>query len=149
MKEKFFMRDLLCDEKDCREGIDIYSEAILENRGEIKELKEDRKKGIQRYPRDNEGIIKATHYANFDHYLNNAIAHYSLGDPVDILDEGLIDASQELEQSGDEDTGYLNILWMVSLGVLLETDKENIKRLSEIIKKQNVHDFVVDYLLCA
>src|SRR5699024_4316860 len=113
-----------------------------------KDLKEDTKKGIQRYPRDNEGIIKATHYANFDHYLNNAIAHYSLGDPVDILDEGFIDAIQELEQSGDEDTGYLNILWMVSLGVLLETDKENIKKLSEIINKQQLNDFVVEYLLC-
>src|SRR5699024_12508186 len=80
--------------------------------------------------------------------FNNAIAHYSMGDKVDILDECFIDAIQELEQSGDEDTGYLNILWMVSLGVLLETDKEKIKKLSEIIKKQNVNDFVVDYLLC-
>src|SRR5699024_7585536 len=117
MKEKFFMRDILCDEKDCREGIDIYREAILDNREEIKELKENTKKWIQLYPRDNEWIIRSTHYANFDHYLNNAIAHYSLGDSVDILDEGFIDAIQELEQSGDEDTGYLNILWMVSLGV--------------------------------
>src|SRR5699024_4833815 len=49
----------------------------------------------------------------------------------------------------DEDSGYLKLLWMVSLGILLETDKENIKRLSEIIKKQNVNDFVIDYLLCA
>src|SRR5699024_6600994 len=146
MKEKFFMRDILCDEKDCREGIDIYSEAILDNWEEIKDLKEDTKKGIQRYPRDNEGIIKANHYANFDHYLNISIAHYSVGEPVNILNEGFIDAMQDLEQSREEDTGYLNILWMVSLGVLLETDKENIKRLSEIIKKQNVHDFVVDYL---
>src|SRR5699024_12348538 len=105
MKEKFFMRDILCDEKDCREGIDIYSEAILDNREEIKELKEDKKKGIQRYPRDNEGIIKATHYANFDHYLNNAIAHNSLGDPVDILDEGFIDALQDVDQPGDEESG--------------------------------------------
>ena len=54
------MRDILCDEKDCREGIDIYSEAILDNREEIKELKEDIKKEVQRHPRDNEGIIKAT-----------------------------------------------------------------------------------------
>src|SRR5699024_4293017 len=149
MKEKFFMRDILCDEKDCREGIDIYSEAILDNREEIKELKEDTKKGIQRHPRDNEGIIKASHYMNFDHYLKNTRAHYSLGDQVNVLEEGFIDAIQDLEKSEKEGIGYLKLLWMVSLGILLETDKENIKRLSEIIKKQNVHDFVVDYLLCA
>src|SRR5699024_2867862 len=128
------MRDILCDEKDCREGIDIYSEAILDNREEIKELKEDIKKEVQRHPRDNEGIIKAI---------------YSIDDQVNIWDEGFIDAIQDLEQSGDEDTGYLNLLWMVSLCILLETDKQYIKILSEIIKKQNVNDFVIDYLLCA
>src|SRR5699024_1249466 len=66
-----------------------------------------------------------------------------------LLADGFIDAIQELVRTGDEDTGYLNILWMVALGVLLETDKQHIKRLSEIIKNQNVHDFVVDYMLCA
>src|SRR5699024_10980668 len=72
MKEKFFMREIVCDEKECRERIDISSEAILDNGEEIKDLKEDTKKGIQRYPSDNEEIIKATPYANFNHYLNNA-----------------------------------------------------------------------------
>src|SRR5699024_12761279 len=114
------MRDILCDEKDCREGIDIYSEAILDNREEIKELKEDIKKEVQRHPRDNEGIIKATNCMNLDLYLKNLKAHYSLGDPVNILDEGFIDAIQDLEQSGDEDSGYLKLRWIVSLCSLLE-----------------------------
>src|SRR5699024_7998699 len=56
---------------------------------------------------------------------------------------------QDLEEYGDEDTGYLNLLWMVSLCILLETDKQYIKILSEIIKIQNGNDFVIDYLLCA
>src|SRR5699024_9119531 len=59
------------------------------------------------------------------------------------------DAVQDLEKSEKEGIDYLSLLWMVSLGILLETDKENIKRLSEIIKKQQLNDFVVDYLLCA
>src|SRR5699024_7727239 len=63
--------------------------------------------------------------------------------------EGFADAVQDLEKSEKEGIDYLSLLWMVSLGILLETDKENIKRLSEIIKKQQLNDFVVDYLLCA
>src|SRR5699024_10823368 len=148
-KRRIFMRDLLCDEEDCREGIEIYNEIILENREEIKEFKEDIKQGIQRKPRDNESIIKARYFMNFDYLLNNINAHYSLGDPVNVLNEVYTEAIQDLEKSEKEGIGYLNLLWMVSLGILLETDKENIKRLSEIIKKQNVHDFVIDYLLCA
>src|SRR5699024_4762382 len=149
MKEKFFMRDILCDEKDCREAIRIDNKVISENKELINELKQDIKKGIQRYPRDNEGIIKATHFMNFDRYLKSTRAHYSLGDPVNVLNEGYTEAIQDLEKSEKEGIGYLNLLWMVSLGILLETDKENIKRLSEIIKRQQLNDFVVDYLLCA
>src|SRR5699024_10797075 len=88
-------------------------------------------------------------YRNFRYHLHNIRAHYSIGDPVNVLDEVFIGAVQDLEKSEDEDSGYLKLLWMVSLGILLETDKENIKTLSEIIKKQNVNDFVIDYLLCA
>src|SRR5699024_9119014 len=121
------MRDLLCDEKDCREAIRIDNKVISENKELINELKQDIKKGIQRYPRDNEGIIKATHFMNFDRYLKSTRAHYSLGDPVNVLNEGYTEAIQDLEKS----------------------EKENIKRLSEIIKRQQVTDFVVDYLLCA
>src|SRR5699024_750136 len=146
---EYLMRDILCDEKDCKERIDIYNEIILENREEIKGLKQDIKKGIQRKPRDNEGIIKARYYRNFRYHLHNIRAHYSIGDPVNVLDEVFIDAVQDLEKSEDEDSGYLKLLWMVSLGILLETDIENIKRLSEIIKKLNVNDFIINYLLCA
>src|SRR5699024_209135 len=148
-KRRIFMRDLLCDEKDCREAIRIDNKVISENKELINELKQDIKKEIQRYLRDNTGIIKATHFMYFDRYLKSARAHYSLGDAVNVLEEGFIDAIQDLEKSEKEGIGYLKLLWMVSLGILLETDKENIKRLSEIIKKQQLNDFVIDYLLCA
>src|SRR5699024_6879360 len=97
--------------------------------------------------RDNESIIKARYFTNFRYQLQHNIrAHYSLGDQVNVLDEVFVDAVKDLEKSGDEDTGYLNLLCMVSLGILLETDKENIKRLSEINKKQYIYDFVIEYL---
>src|SRR5699024_2321775 len=148
-KRSIFMRDLLCDEEDCRESIKIYNEIITEKREEIKEIKEDEKNGIQRRNRDNESLIKARYFMNFKHQLHNMRAHYSLGDPVNVLNEGFADAVQDLEKSEKEGIDYLSLLWMVSLGILLETDKENIKRLSEIIKKQQLNDFVIDYLLCA
>src|SRR5699024_9196728 len=146
---EYLMRDLLCDEKDCREAIRIDNKVISENKELINELKQDIKKGIQRHPRDNEGIIKATHFMNIDRYLKSTRAHYSLGDPVNELNEGYTEAIQDLEKSEKEGIGYLKLLWMVSLGILLETDKENIKKLSEIIKKPPVYALVIDYLLCA
>ena len=76
IKENVFMRDILCDEKKCRDRIALYSEDILDNRENIESLKEDTKNGVQRYPRDNEGVIKARYFMNFNHYLNNVRAHY-------------------------------------------------------------------------
>src|SRR5699024_2134498 len=148
-KRRIFMRDLLCDEEDCRESIKIYNEIIPEKREEIKELKEDEKNGIQRRNRDNESLIKARYFMNFKHQLHNMRAHYSLGDTVNVLNEGFADAVQDLEKSEKEGIDYLSLLWMVSLGILLETDNENIKSLSGIITKQQLNNFVVDYLVCA
>src|SRR5699024_2146084 len=113
---EYLMRDILCDEKDCKERIDIYNEIILENREEIK-------KGIKRKHRNNVRMKKARYYRNFRYHLHNIIAHYCIGDPVNVMDEVFIDAVQDLEKSEDEDSGYLKLLWMVSLGILLETDK--------------------------
>src|SRR5699024_1966893 len=129
--------------------IEIYKKIISEKREEIKELKEDIKKGIQRKPRDNKSIIKARHYRRFEYYLDNARAHYSLGDSMNEFNEGDTEEDQELDKSEKERIDYLNLPWIVALGILLETDKENIKRLSEIIKKQQLNDYVIDYLLCA
>lgn len=38
---------------------------------------------------------------------------------------------------------------MISLGILLETDKKNIERLSKLVEKKNMSDSVIDFLLCA
>src|SRR5699024_3183378 len=132
---------------DCRESIKIYNEIIPEKREEIKELKEDEKNGIQRRNRDNESLIKARYFMNFKHQLHNMRAHYSLGDPVNVLNEGFADAVQDLEKSEKECIDYLSLLCMVSLGILLETDNENIKRQSKIINNQQLNDLVVYYLL--
>src|SRR5690625_7117569 len=54
-----------------------------------------------------------------------------------------------MKKTGDMETGYLDLLWMVALGVLLETDKRNMKILAKVMENQNMNDFVIDYLLCA
>src|SRR5699024_4704117 len=130
------MRDNLCVKNNCMELIDFYSEFVDENKEKISKLWEDIENDVQRFPADNKKIIEGTHETNIL-YLINTIERYFLR------------AIKDLENSREKEIGYLNLLWMVSLGILLETDKENIKRLSEIIKKQNVNDFVIDYLLCA
>ncbi|RRJ61890.1 DUF1910 domain-containing protein [Paenibacillus oralis] len=143
------MRDHLCIEEKCRKGIEYNKEFIEENREDIKNLEEDNKNGIQRYPNDNKSIIEETYQTNFLYEMKNIRAKYSIGENISTIEEDFHNAITDLENIGNKEVGYLNLLWMISLGILLETDKENIVRLSKLVEKENVKDFVIDYLLYA
>ncbi|MDQ0224438.1 PoNi-like cognate immunity protein [Metabacillus niabensis] len=143
------MRDRLCIEGKCRETIEYNIEFIQENREDIRSLKEDTKKGIQRNKKDNKSIIEASYLTNFIYEMENIRAKYSLGEDISSIEEDFHNAIYDLEHIGTREVGYINFLWMISLGILLETDKKNIERLKKLVGKENIKDFVIDYLLCA
>ncbi|MCU5363597.1 PoNi-like cognate immunity protein [Bacillus pacificus] len=143
------MRDYLCIEEKCREGIEYHKEFIEENREDIKSLEEDTKNGIQRYSKDNKSIIEGTYLANFRYEMEDIRAKYSLGEDVSVIEEDFHNAIHDLENTGSREIGYLSLIWMISLGILLETDKRNLERLKKIVEKENMNDAVIDFLLCA
>lgn len=143
------MRDYLCIEEKCREGIEYHKEFIEENREDIKSLEEDTKNGIQRYSKDNKSIIEGTYLANFRYEMEDIRAKYSLGEDVSVIEKEFHNAIYDLENTGSREIGYLSLIWMISLGILLETDKKNIERLKKIVDKKNMNDAVIDFLLCA
>lgn len=143
------MRDNLCIEEKCREGIEYNKEFIEENREDIKGLEEDIRNGIQKYPKDNKSIIEARHLTTFKYEMENIRAKYSLGEDISTIEEEFDNAIYDLENVINKKAGYLNLLWMISLGILLETDKKNIERLSKLAEKENIQDSVIDYLLYA
>jgi len=143
------MRDCLCMEEKCVRGIEYRKKFIKENREDIKSLEEDEKNGIQRYPNDNKSIIEETYISNFIHELNDIIAKYSLGEKINTMVEDFENAITDLENKGEREVGYINLLWMISLGILLETDKKNIVRLAKLVEIENIKDSVIDFLLCA
>ncbi|XKK30033.1 PoNi-like cognate immunity protein [Bacillus sp. AC79A.1] len=143
------MRDYLCIEEKCREGIEYHKEFIEENREDIKSSEEDTKNGIQRYSKDNKSIIEGTYLANFRYEMEDIRAKYSLGEDVSVIEEDFHNAIYDLENTGSREIGYLSLIWIISLGILLETDKKNIERLKKIVDTKNMNDAVIDFLLCA
>ncbi|MCU5269667.1 PoNi-like cognate immunity protein [Bacillus cereus] len=143
------MRDQLCIEEKCKKGIEFHKRFIEDNREEIRSLEEDTKNGIQRYSKDNKSIIEGTYLANFRYEMEDIRAKYSLGEGVSVIEEDFHNAIYDLENTGSREIGYLSLIWMISLGILLETDKKNIERLKKIVDKKNVNDAVIDFLLCA
>ncbi|WP_242262412.1 PoNi-like cognate immunity protein [Bacillus cereus group sp. BfR-BA-01345] len=129
--------------------MEYHKEFIEENREEIKSLEEDEKNGIQRYPNDNKSIILENYLSNFIHEMNDIRAMYSLGEDISKMEVYFYNAIDDLEHTGTSKVGYIYMLWIISLGILLETGKKNIERLKKIVDKKNVNDAVIDFLLCA
>ncbi|WP_144428597.1 PoNe immunity protein domain-containing protein, partial [Defluviitalea phaphyphila] len=147
------VRDKFKTFEDFEEEIVFAEQSIEEWKDEIKLLKEDIKNGIQRYPRDNEEIIRVTYQDSVMYEFRKIRAMYSAGMPIEDLVEDVeytifcIENYFEFEDTCIE-TEYIYILWLISLEILLETDKNNIKRLANIVEKWGIEDFVIDYLLC-
>src|SRR5699024_1093781 len=83
---------------------------------------------VQRFPADNKKIIEGTHETNILYLMDIIRAKYSIGQNVNTIERYFLRVIKDLENIREKEIGYLNLLWMVSLGILLETDNENIKR---------------------
>ncbi|KAI3345684.1 DUF1910 domain-containing protein [Clostridium botulinum] len=103
--------------------------------------------GINRFPKDNQSIICSTYQTSAMYEMEKILAMYSAGMPVEPLNKEFEYTIVCMENYGEHRIGYLYLLWMISLGILLETDKKNIKRLSKLVEKENIKDLVIDYLL--
>ena len=130
------MRDPLCSESYLLETIEFDKEAICERKKKIIMLKDDMEKGIQRYPKDNQSIIYATYRGMFMYNTEILIAKYSLGSHPNEIIEDYLNGIEYLENVGEEKVWYIDLLWMLSLGILLEVDKQDLKRLACVIEKQ-------------
>lgn len=149
MEELNIMRDHLCIEEKCREGIEYHKEFIDEKRKEIINLEEDTKNGIQRKSKDNKSIIEARYLRIFIYEIEDIIAKYSLGEDISAFEQDFQNAINDLEQTGDRKIGYIYIIWTLSLGILLETDKVNIEKIGKLAEKKGINDELLDCLLCA
>ncbi len=148
-RNRIIVRNHLCIEEKCRKSIELHQRFIAEDREEIKGLEEDEKNGIQRKSKDNKSRIEDTYLLIFKYELDDIRAKYSLGDDISTIEEDYHNAIYDLEQTGTREVGYLSLLWTISLGILLETDKKNIERLSKVVEKKEINDAVIDFLLCA
>ena len=69
--------------------------------------------------------------SNFIHEMNDIRAMYSLGEDISKMEVYFYNAIDDLEYTGASKVGYIYMLWIISLGILLETDKKNIERLKD------------------
>lgn len=74
------------------------------------------------------------------------IAGYSKGDELPLLEEEYLKLADEWEEVWEPGC-YNKALRMISLAALFEIDKMFIERMKDMLKKSDVHDWVLDFIL--
>ncbi|EIT84447.1 hypothetical protein A374_15017 [Fictibacillus macauensis ZFHKF-1] len=143
------MRNQLCKAENCIETIELNRKFTQGAKEKIESLHEDEKKGIQRNPRDNISIIKSVHNRIFNYATENLRAKYSMGADISSLEEDFLQAVSVIDGMGEETMGYTNLLWLISVGVLLEVDRCHLEKLNQKAVQDQERDAVIHYLLSA
>lgn len=142
-------RDHLCLEGDCKDGLEYNQKLINYYSDKIKSIKEDIKNENQKHDKDNKSIMEISYLRSITSRIDVMRGKYSLGEKNKLIESDFNCAMNNLENIREKEVGYLNLLWMISLGILFETEKQNMERLAKIVERQNMEDFIIDYLLIA
>ncbi|MBA3925547.1 PoNe immunity protein domain-containing protein [Listeria rustica] len=75
------------------------------------------------------------------------IAGYSSGERVDILESQYREIASNMSDFWDMDSSYSDVLWMVSIGIMLEIDEVTFGMLKNLVLQGEQRDFLLSYLL--
>ncbi len=76
-------------------------------------------------------IILENYLSNFIHEMNDIRAMYSLEKTLVKWKYIFYNAIDDLEYTGASKVGYIYMLWIISLGILLETDKKEYRKIKK------------------
>lgn len=120
---------------------------IDEKRNKIKSLMKDTEEGIQRYKLTNDKVIantKGTIKVLTEELL---VATYTAGYPLKKVKEEYINFVESLVPVWQSNSCYDEMLWALSIGIILEIDETTFEKLVDLVKKDDPEDYMIDYLI--
>ena len=141
------LRDTLNTENNYIALIDAYKTFILDDFDEIEQLKEDEMKGIQRHVYSNSKVINNIKSTISHDQRNILLATYSAGYPLSVFKEEYVKFVDSLVPIWFNNTGYVEMVWALSIGILLEIEQSIFDKLVDLVKKDDPEDYLIDYLV--
>jgi hypothetical protein len=83
-------------------------------------------------------------FANYMSYQN---VLYSAGAPLSEIISVYPKAVELFEKVWDKSFGYVQMIWMLSIGIMLNIDSEQISKLTALVKRDTLDDYLVNYLI--
>ncbi|MDR1369904.1 MAG: DUF1911 domain-containing protein [Dysgonamonadaceae bacterium] len=79
--------------------------------------------------------------------LHELIAEYSRGDNVEKIKDTYCRLILTFEEGWKNVGGYVHMLWMLSIGVLLEVNDHDFHKLIKLVDSSHMKDYLIDYLI--
>lgn len=141
------LRDEITTSDRIQKLINFEKNLINEKRNKIKNLMKDTEEGVQRYKLTNDEVI-----ANIKGTINVLteellVATYTAGYPIEDFKEEYINFVNSLLPIWHSNSGYDEMLWALSIGILLEIDETTFDQLVDLVKKDDPEDYLIDYLI--
>ena len=136
-------RDNIFIEEKINELIKFNEMMINEWLQELNQLK----LGINPYKRPTDEVIKLTQEDISIYQEKNMLATYTAGYPLEDFKEEYINFVNSLLPVWHSNSGYLQMVWALSIGLLLEIDEEIFNQLVDLVKKDDPEDYLIDYLI--
>lgn len=136
-------RDNIFIEEKINELITFNEMMIKEWLQELDQLKQ----GINPYKRPIEEVIRLTQYDVSYYQKKNMIATYTAGYSIEKFKEEYLKYVDSLLPVWQSNSDYLQMIWALSIGILLEIDEEIFDQLVDLVKKDDPEDYLIDYLI--
>jgi hypothetical protein len=141
------LRDTLNTQEGYQEIINRNINSISKDFDAIKELGESERKGIQLYRFPNDRVIFNNYCEILEYQCANFKAGYSLGKNIEDLKIEYDPIVSTMGYCWEQENGYVEMVWMLSIGIMLKIENAVISKLVEIVKKDNPKDYLVEFLI--
>ena len=141
------LRDEITTSDKILKIIDFEKKTINEKQEKIQNLIKDNEEGVQRYKLTNDKVIANTKRTIKVLTEKVLVATYTAGYPIEDFKEEYINFVNSLLPVWQSNSGYLQMVWILSIGILLEINDEIFDQLVDLVKKDDPEDYLIDYLI--
>lgn len=141
------LRDTLNTEENYKDGLISNKEALLYFQVKLQKLQSDLENGIENYKKPTIEVYKSTLATILSYQRDILLATYSIGDSLSAFKEEYIIFVSSLIPVWRKEWGYEQMLWALSIGILLEIDETTFDKLVDLVKKDDPEDCLIDYLI--
>lgn len=141
------LRDTLSTEENYKDGLISNREALLYFQEKLRKLQSDLESGIENYKKPTIEVYKSTLATILSYQRDILLATYSSGASLSAFKEEYISFVSFLIPIWRKDWGYEQMLWALSIGILLEVDETTFDKLVDLVRKDDPEDYLIDYLI--